>query len=59
MQNQYSEIVDNIIGYTKTDFEKIFKDVILPIYITSCSSPNVETDYKIVDRETEQEVTKW
>lgn len=56
IQNHYKEIADKLIGYTKTDFEDIFKNVICPIYTSQCTIPNLETNYKIVDRETGEEV---
>lgn len=54
--NNYKKIADKLLGYTKTDFEKIFEDVILPIYTFQCTTPNSKPNYKIEKRVEEKEL---
>ena len=52
------KLKDILIGYTKDDYEKIFKTTILPIYYFQISMPNVSPKWKVGDIETGKEFDK-
>jgi len=53
----YNIIKKQLLGYTKNEFEKIFEQIILPIYLAQCSLPNIQPNYKITNRATGEEYT--
>ena len=55
LQEWGKDIIEALYGFTKDDLEPLFERFVLPIYCMCARKPDQESNWKIINRETNEE----